>query len=221
MVDKEQIKFLYHLQGVRELFDEYADTFDDELVNGLRYDVPNLLREQLGSLPPGGKFKRCLDLGCGTGLSGVAFRDCCDFLEGVDLSPKMVKKAVALEGIYDVAKSIDLQGHLRKCEDESFDLIISCDVLMYLYDLVPLFREVKRVLRQGGTLALSTEALEVETGVDVLERDSGRYAHSRKYLQRLAEDGFELQSVANVLGRMDEGKEIRSDLFVFQRTSSC
>jgi hypothetical protein len=74
MVDKEQIRFLYHLQGVRELFDEYADTFDDELVNGLRYDVPNLLRKQI---PPGALFKRCLDLGCGTGLSGVAFRDCC------------------------------------------------------------------------------------------------------------------------------------------------
>jgi len=220
MVDKEQIKFLYHLQGVKELFDDYADTFDDELVNGLRYDVPNLLREQLGSLPPDGKFKRCLDLGCGTGLSGVAFRDCCEYMEGVDLSPKMTKKAAALEGIYDVAKPIDLQGHLRKCEDESFDLIISCDVLMYVYDLVHLFREVKRVLRHGGTFALSTEALEDEAGADVLERDSGRYAHSRKYLQRLAEDGFELQTVENVLGRMDEGKEIRSDLFVLQRTSS-
>ena len=77
MVDKEQIRFLYHLQGVRELFDDYADTFDDDLVNGLRYDVPNLLRKQI----PDAHFKRCLDLGCGTGLSGVAFRDCCGTLQ--------------------------------------------------------------------------------------------------------------------------------------------
>eukprot|EP00527_Entomoneis_sp_CCMP2396_P008942 CAMPEP_0198147620 /NCGR_PEP_ID=MMETSP1443-20131203/36901_1 /TAXON_ID=186043 /ORGANISM="Entomoneis sp., Strain CCMP2396" /LENGTH=219 /DNA_ID=CAMNT_0043812029 /DNA_START=183 /DNA_END=839 /DNA_ORIENTATION=- len=218
MVDKEQIRFLYHLQGVRELFDEYADTFDEELVNGLRYDVPNLTRKQipdtLGNTPA--HFKRCLDLGCGTGLSGVAFRDCCDYMEGVDISPKMVKKAVALGGVYNVAKHSDLQGHLRKCSDESFDLIISCDVLMYVYDLVPLFKQVKRVLSKGGTFAFSTEALE-EADVNVLERDSGRYAHSRKHVQNLAEeDGFELQSIVNVLGRMDEGKEIRSDIFVFR-----
>jgi predicted TPR repeat methyltransferase len=139
-------------------------------------------------------------------------------MEGVDLSPKMVKKAIALKDVYDLAKASDLQGHLRKCRDESFDLIISADVLMYLYDLAPMFKEVKRVLKKGGTFAFSTEALEEEVGQDVLERSSGRYAHSRKYVHLLAEDGLELQSLVNVLGRMDEGKEIRSDIYVFQRT---
>jgi predicted TPR repeat methyltransferase len=153
-----------------------------------------------------------------------------DYMEGVDLSPKMTQKAKALSGIYNVAKPSDLQGHLRKCPNESFDLIISCDVLMYLYDLAPLFKEVKRVLQKGGTFAFSTEALDDDdddddAGVEVLERESGRYAHSRKYVNRLAtaaEDGslLELQSLVNVLGRMDEGKEIRSDMFVFQLNSS-
>ena len=132
----------------------------------------------------------------------------------------MVKKVAALKGVYNVATPSDLQGHLRKCQNESFDLMICVDVLMYVYDLVPMFKEVKRVLSKGGMFAFSTEALEEEAGVDVLERDSGRYAHSRKYVEGFAEDGFELESVLNVLGRMDEGKEIRSDIFVFKRTSS-
>jgi predicted TPR repeat methyltransferase len=216
MVDKQQIMYLYHLQGVKELFDEYAESFDDHLLNGLRYDVPNLLRKQI----PADHFERCLDLGCGTGLSGIAFRECCDYLEGVDISRKMTDKAVA-RGVYDEAKHSDLQGHLKRCKGASFDLIISVDVVMYVYDLAPLFKEVKRVLSLDGTFALSTEALHEDeaSGVEMLERESCRYAHSRKYVQRLAEDGFELQSVVNVLGRMDEGKEIRSDIFVFRRTA--
>lgn len=217
MVDKKQIHYLYHLQGVEELFDEYAETFDDHLVKGLRYDVPNLIRKQvLGDAEK--IFKRCLDLGCGTGLGGVAFRDCCEYMEGVDISSKMVKKARTLDGIYNVAKCGDLQGHLKKRKESSFDLVISVDVLMYIYDLAPLFKEVMRVLSIDGILAVSTEALEKEDERNVLERESCRYAHARTYVLGLAtENGLELQSVENVLGRMDEGNEIRSDIFVFKR----
>ena len=249
MVDKEQIRFLYHLQGVRELFDDYADTFDEELVQGLRYNVPSLLRQQLPKKGNGGEvvstqvqqFQRCLDLGCGTGLSGLAFRDCCAYMEGVDISPKMIQKAKALQRetssggpAYNAVKASDLQGHLRKCPDHSFDLILSVDVVMYLYDLAPMIEQIKRVLsnKKGSILAFSTEALEKEIGEDALERDSGRYAHARDYVLKLVlkdsaavEEGEEdssgslkLLSVENVLGRMDSGQEIRSDLFVFERT---
>ena len=245
MVDKEQIRFLYHLQGVRDLFDDYADTFDDELVQGLRYNVPTLLRQQLSkveardaehstSVP----FRRCLDLGCGTGLSGLAFEDCCAYLEGVDISPKMIQKATLLQRssgggpVYNAVKASDLQGHLRKCPDHSFDLILSVDVVMYLYDLAPMMEQIKRVLssKKGSILAFSTESLEKEVGEEVLERDSGRYAHARDYVLRLvlgdaaveeeagdSSRSLKLLSVENVLGRMDSGQEIRSDLFVFER----
>jgi predicted TPR repeat methyltransferase len=230
MVDKQQILLLYHLQGVEELFDEYAETFDTHLQQGLRYDVPNLMRQHVSSAVSTDDtchFKRCLDLGCGTGLGGVAFRDCCDYLEGVDLSLKMVKKARALKNeygavLYNVAKHGDLHGYLKKKKKASFDLMISVDVVMYIYDLAPLFKEVKRVLSIDGIFAVSTEALdEDEAGDDgVLERETCRYAHSRTHVLALAEDGLELQCVENVLGRMDEGNEIRSDIYVFKRVAS-
>ena len=38
-------------------------------------------------------FGAMLDLGCGTGLGGAAFRGCADRLVGVDLSPAMVAQA--------------------------------------------------------------------------------------------------------------------------------
>lgn len=40
-----------------------------------------------------GRWRRCLDLGCGTGLSGKAAEPVCSHLVGVDLSPAMVGQA--------------------------------------------------------------------------------------------------------------------------------
>ena len=46
------------------------------------------------------KFGSVLDLGCGTGLAGAAFRPFCDWLVGVDLSPAMLAQARD-KGLYD------------------------------------------------------------------------------------------------------------------------
>ena len=45
-------------------------------------------------------FGAMLDLGCGTGLGGAAFRPFVDRLVGVDLSPAMIAQAAA-KGLYD------------------------------------------------------------------------------------------------------------------------
>src|SRR3954469_556451 len=76
---------------VRRLFDQHAPEFDRALVERLDYRGPQLLLEAARAhvgLPP--KFGSVLDLGCGTGLSGAAFRPYCDWLTGVDISPGMV-----------------------------------------------------------------------------------------------------------------------------------
>ena len=46
------------------------------------------------------RFGTMLDLGCGTGLAGEAFRPHVDWLEGVDLSPGMIAQA-RKKTIYD------------------------------------------------------------------------------------------------------------------------
>jgi hypothetical protein len=43
MVDKERILFMHHQDLVEDLFDGYACSFDDHLVNRLQYDVPNMM----------------------------------------------------------------------------------------------------------------------------------------------------------------------------------
>src|SRR5436190_5713661 len=86
---------------VRTLFDQYAPRFDRALED-LGYRAPALLRDAVAETARAEgrvRFGAMLDLGCGTGLAGAAFRPHVDWLVGVDLSPKMVVVARA-KGLY-------------------------------------------------------------------------------------------------------------------------
>ncbi|CAM9207469.1 unnamed protein product, partial [Ectocarpus fasciculatus] len=75
------------------LYNAYAETFDSHLQGALEYRTPTIIMENLRRLFPGRRWDRCLDLGCGTGLSGQAASSVCRHLVGVDLSPAMVSRA--------------------------------------------------------------------------------------------------------------------------------
>src|SRR5256714_15554478 len=75
---------------VRTLFDQYAPRFDRALAD-LNYAAPAMLRDAVTA--HGTRFGSMLDLGCGTGLAGAAFRPHVDWLVGGDLSPKKIEGA--------------------------------------------------------------------------------------------------------------------------------
>ena len=89
---------------VRRLFDQYAEHYDAALTGHLNYRGPPLLRAAveaaMGAAGRRMRFDSMLDLGCGTGLGGAAFRDCVDWLVGVDLAPAMIARAQT-KGLYD------------------------------------------------------------------------------------------------------------------------
>ena len=79
---------------VKNLFDDFAERFDDSLVKKLDYKLPFLMKELILKLDPTRKkFKKVIDLGCGTGLSGKGLRYISENLTGIDLSTNMVAKA--------------------------------------------------------------------------------------------------------------------------------
>src|SRR5882757_5693720 len=65
---------------VRTLFDGYAQSFDNALRVGLGYRAPELMLRAVQAARPGVTFATALDLGCGTGLGGAAFRPLCQNL---------------------------------------------------------------------------------------------------------------------------------------------
>ncbi len=100
---------------VRAVFEGYADRFESHLI-ALGYRVPGLFRAALLELAPwaaaggapGGAMGPVLDLGCGTGLAGLAISDLpIGTLHGVDLSPRMLAQAAA-KGIYATLTEADV-----------------------------------------------------------------------------------------------------------------
>jgi predicted TPR repeat methyltransferase len=203
---------------VASLFDGYAGHFDDHLVKVLNYRGPELLREALAPPAAPGSLN-ILDLGCGTGLCGVAFRDWARQLTGVDLSAKMMARARA-RGVYDELIHGDLMIPLQAAREE-YDLIVAGDVLAYLGDLGPVFCAVRRALRPGGHLAFLVEAHQAE-GRDYVLRSSGRYAHSMAYLRRLMA-GSELCEVSLkcAVARTERGHDIECFVVVLQSGNNC
>lgn len=91
---------------VRALFDQYAPHFDAALER-LDYRGPARLREAVARARPGARFDDVLDLGCGAGLAGAAFRPLARRITGVDLSTAMLAEARA-KNLYDRLETGDL-----------------------------------------------------------------------------------------------------------------
>ncbi len=167
---------------VRALFDGYALAFDRALNDGLGYRAPELLLRAVQAARPGErmKFGSALDLGCGTGLAGAAFRPCCDWLVGVDLSPAMLAQARA-KGLYDRLIEGELLGFLGQeaAVKARYHLILAADVFVYLDDLKPVLKAAAPVLAPSGLIAFS---LETHGGDGVILRETLRYAHGAAHV---------------------------------------
>ena len=202
---------------VRELFDGYAENFDQSLVGKLEYSVPELLYKAcLAQVGTDHRFRSAVDLGCGTGLAGEQFRGIVAQLAGVDLAEKMVAKA-AERGIYDYLSCSDLDDFLATGSAADFDLVVAADVLIYLGELESFFRQVRRRIELGGYLVFSTEIL-TGTG-DYRLQKSGRYAHAEGYIRDLASrHGFAVAGCEAANLRKEKDQWLRGYLVVLRRS---
>jgi predicted TPR repeat methyltransferase len=188
---------------VRGLFDQYAERFDRHLVETLSYRAPRLLHDAVASLHREW-FAKTVDLGCGSGLCGAAFRTCTGFLTGVDFSPAMIEAARA-KALYDRLVVKGLHDFLAAEAAMSADLLLAADVLVYVGDLAPVLRLSRRVLRSEGIFALTLQEGESDfcVGPDL------RYAHAPAYVCEVAEkSGFAVAIMAKGTFRRDAGEEV-------------
>jgi predicted TPR repeat methyltransferase len=198
---------------VSDVFDEYAETFEDSLVNQLEYQTPTRLHAIWDRFLPGNPgADLAVDLGCGTGLVAEAFGPCSEKWTGIDLSSGMLDKARA-KGIYDSL----IQGELAEVLDslqQQFDLFICCDTLVYIGDISPVFQAVARRSTAGAYFLFSTEHLG-SGNVNLLP--SGRYAHSKEYVVRCAEEaGFGLLHYELSELRKEHGKWLTGGYYILQ-----
>ncbi len=164
---------------VRHLFDQFSTDYDSRMLGQLSYRAPVILRELASFVIPGRTALAVLDLGCGTGLSGAAFKDRAGRLVGVDLSPAMIAAARA-RGVYDALVVGDIESGFGS---EDYDLVIAADTLVYLGDLAATFAKVGTALRAGGTFLFTVEA---KNGDGFELGPKRRWRHSEIYLRALA-----------------------------------
>ncbi len=121
----------------RGRYAEYETRWDDRLLRAA-------VLEELDA------SKDLLDLGAGAGIvPEMAFKGHARRVCGVDPDPRVVDNPHLDEGREGFGESIPYA-------DESFDVVVSDNVLEHLERPLDVFREVERVLRPGGVLVAKT-----------------------------------------------------------------
>ncbi|NOQ45933.1 MAG: tetratricopeptide repeat protein [Desulfobulbaceae bacterium] len=199
---------------VRELFDGYSDGFEQSLVEKLDYRVPALLKNLIDRFE--GKktvYDQVVDLGCGTGLAGEAFKPVCRFLVGVDLSPNMVEVAEKKQ-VYDELTTGDVVEFLQN-SSKGYDLILAADVITYLGELEALFQAAAENSSHDAIFCFSTEHL--DQGGWLL-RPTGRYAHSPEYVDTVAgKTGWWILCSEKANLRKEREEWIQGDLYLMSK----
>ena len=198
---------------VEDLHNSFAKTFDNQLVNQLKYNVPTLLKEALQDLGWGNKkFRNVIDLGCGTGLSGAEFRDLAEILIGIDLSRNMISEAKK-KNIYDELY-VDQISHRLDTLNIKADLFISSDVFIYIGNLLPLFQSIREHSNKNCVFVFSTE--HANEGEYIL-RNTCRYAHSKDYVLSVASRcGYRIQFFKEDNLRTEGGSWVTGGIYVLK-----
>ncbi len=192
---------------VKQVFDNFAGHFEARLEQ-LEYRAPELIGGAVATAlgMPAGELL-VLDAGCGTGLCGPGLRPFAGRLEGVDLSPGMLKRAETT-GCYDFLSEAELTAFIG-ARKRAYDLIVSADTLCYFGDLSCVMSAAAAALRPGGHFIFTVErAPDAGTSMTGTYRLNplGRYSHPEKYISRIVcGSGLKLESIVNAELRKEMG----------------
>jgi SAM-dependent methyltransferase len=172
--------------------------YDDELWELVPEEPgppPEALRSFVGSL---GHVVRALDLGCGDGRLSTEL-DAAE-LTAADVSPLALERArrrLPNATIVELAPDAALPF-----DDGSFDLVLCAETIEHVRDVQLLLSEIRRVVRPGGALALTTPAhLPVGRLPDPLSPHLRFF--TRRSLRRLLDElGFEVESLRRSSGTL-------------------
>ena len=101
----------------------------------------------------GTKFCKYIDLGCGTGSLASFLRPYSKNLDGVDLSPDMIKLAKET-GLYDALYQQEIESYLVEISNQ-YDVVVAAAVLIHFFDLHSILSLIRNSLTENGTIIFS------------------------------------------------------------------
>lgn len=138
---------------VRKIYDDWAGSYDETL-ESWDYRAPTQAAEMLRDAAPAGSI--LLDVGCGTGLTGLALR-LAGFvgpIDGIDLSSTSLREAERHD-VYRSLTAVDLQTLPLPILDDTYDALLCVGVLTYIPDSESVLREFARGVRSGGRILVT------------------------------------------------------------------
>lgn len=198
---------------VRGVFDNYSSHYERSLVVELEYCVPTTIR---GVVDTGSAWKKTydqgLDLGCGTGLGGQAFRDSIAVLDGVDLSEKMIAFAAA-KHLYRNLHVGNVVNFLKSTR-QSYDFYLAADVFAYVGELAETLSLLRERARRDVLCCFSTENTD---GCGYQLQHTGRFAHTPAYIKEVAQaTGWQVAATRKTSLRKEKGSWVKGDLWLLQ-----
>jgi len=162
MSKEDRLAWIYSSKDSEELaerYDQWADSYDQELEEDYGWQIPQLMADELSHLKP--KDGRVLDAGAGTGLVGQYLGSLgYGNLVAIDISAEMLNKARE-KRVYKEFYQMDL-GETLDFPDDSFDAVVCAGVLTFSHAPAMSLREMVRVTKPGGYIlySLRTDAFD-------------------------------------------------------------
>jgi 2-polyprenyl-3-methyl-5-hydroxy-6-metoxy-1,4-benzoquinol methylase len=154
--------------------------------------------------------ERVLDVGCGEGAFTAALELAGARTVGVEVAQEPLRRARALHPELEF-HAVDVDGGWE-LQDASFDAVWAGEVIEHVLDTTAWLSEVRRTLRSGGKLLLSTPAHGPLTLLGLALRprafaarfdprsDHLRFYNARSLAQLVGEFGFEQVHVGGAVG---------------------
>ena len=99
--------------------------------------------------------RKVLDLGCNTGYGAAMLADVAQHVTGVDVSASAIGTA---KQCYDRKnlEFLETNGQSLPFDSDSYDIIVSCQVIEHIVDYEAFLGEIKRVLKPDGIVIFTT-----------------------------------------------------------------
>lgn len=155
--------------------------------NPLKYNISSRFRLKLiGELIRPNNNKSLLDLGCGIGFMTSFFSRKCK-VYGVDISYNSLKLALDND---KRTSFINADALLTPFKDNSFDYVISSEVIEHIEDGCSFVKELKRITKYNGIILLSTPSVD-----GILKVSKRCHEHGSEYHYKIGYSKNELLSI--------------------------
>ena len=157
-----------HTQRAMARFDDWSRTYDEDRISAWLKFYQSLAMSKL-RISEGWGF---LDVGCGTGW---AVREAADRLTfgtacGIDISPRMIEKAMAHSPKRDNIEFRVANSEAIPYPDDSFGSIVCTCSFHHYQNPIRALSEMKRVMKHGGRLVILDAARDVSFAIWLQDR---------------------------------------------------